>query len=273
MKLTILTENNTLIDRYFVGEPGLSIFIEDEDIKLLFDVGYSAAFIKNAKKMNINLSDLDYIILSHGHNDHTWGLESLIKVYEENKLKTKINLITHPLTFNAKFYGEEEIGSKFREKEFSKYFEIKFKKEPFWITQRLVFLGEIPRKNFFEAKKPIGEVLINNTLQADYVLDDSALVYKSNEGLVIITGCSHSGICNIIEYAKEICQENKVIDIIGGFHLLNPSADVMQNTLTYLKLQRIMKLHPCHCTDLKSKIALSEISDLQEVGVSLELRY
>jgi len=67
VKLTVLLDNNTFIDRYFLGEPGVSYFIEADGQKVLFDVGYSDAFIRNALKLNINLLDVDIIVLSHGH--------------------------------------------------------------------------------------------------------------------------------------------------------------------------------------------------------------
>jgi 7,8-dihydropterin-6-yl-methyl-4-(beta-D-ribofuranosyl)aminobenzene 5'-phosphate synthase len=104
-------------------------------------------------------------------------------------------------------------------------------------------------------------------------MDDSALVYCSTKGLVIITGCSHSGICNIIEQAKKVCNENRVIDVIGGFHLLNPEKKQLEGTLEYFKKLQPETLHACHCTDLNSKIALSKVSNIQEVGVGLTLNY
>lgn len=76
-------------------------------------------------------------------------------------------------------------------------------------------------------------------------MDDSALVYKGQNGLVIITGCSHAGICNIVSQAKKLFNENKIADIIGGFHLLNPEKNLM-STLGYLEKQEIDKIHPCH---------------------------
>jgi 7,8-dihydropterin-6-yl-methyl-4-(beta-D-ribofuranosyl)aminobenzene 5'-phosphate synthase len=83
VKLTVLVDNNTIIDRYFYAEPGVSYFIECDDEKYLFDTGYSDLFLRNATKMGINLLGLDGIVISHGHNDHTWGLGELVKLYSE----------------------------------------------------------------------------------------------------------------------------------------------------------------------------------------------
>ena len=278
MKLTVLVDNNTLIDRYFYGEPGVSYFIEHEGRRILFDVGYSDAFIKNAHKMNIRLLDIDFVILSHGHLDHTWGLDPLIRLYTEAIIEKishrKPTLIAHPFTFLTKTLNNlDEIGSIISEEKLSRHFNMKLSKEPVWLAERFVFLGEIERKNDFEAKRPMGKILKDNVEENDYLLDDSALVYKSSEGLVIITGCSHAGICNMVEYAKKICEDDRIIDIVGGFHLLKPSEKQLRGTLEYMKELQPNEVHACHCTDLNSKIALSKVVNLKEVGVGLTLNY
>ncbi|MGB7531566.1 MAG: MBL fold metallo-hydrolase [Halobacteriota archaeon] len=278
MKLTVLVDNNTLIDRYFYGEPGVSYFIEDEGKRILFDVGYSDVFIRNAQKMNIDLLNIDFLVLSHGHLDHTWGLDPLIRIYTEAVLENishkKPTLAAHPLTFLTKTVnGLGEIGSIISEEKLSKHFKLKLSKEPVWLTENMVFLGEIERKNDFEAKSPIGKIVKPNFEEDDYLMDDSALAYKSSGGLVIITSCSHAGICNIVEYAKKICVDNRIIDIVGGFHLLNPSEEQLQGTLEYMKKLQPDEVHACHCTDLNSKIALAQVVNLKEVGVGLKLEY
>jgi len=209
MKLTVLVDNNTSTGKCYLGEPGLSCYIEIDNKKILFDTGYSDIFIKNAFKMNVNLRSLDYLILSHGHYDHTWGMVPLIRLYteaiKENISYKKPLIITHPFTFLTKSRNElGEIGSLISEEKLSRNFELKLSKKPLWITEKLVYLGEIPRNSNFENQTPIGQVYLNENWTDDYVIEDSALVYKSKQGLVIITGCSHSGICNIVEYAKYV---------------------------------------------------------------------
>jgi len=278
MKLTILVDNNTFIDRYFFGEPGVSYFIEDGNTRILFDVGYSDIFIKNAQKMKIDLLNLDFLVISHGHIDHTGGLESLIKIHTEAILE-KLNLkkpivVAHSDAFLTKIVaGLPEAGSLISEEKLSRHYKMKLSKIPVWLTDKIVFLGEIERKNNFEAKSPIGKIIKPDSIEDDFLLDDSALVYKSKNGLIIITGCSHSGICNIIEYAKKVCKDDRIINVIGGFHLLNPSQKQLKGTLDYIKKLNLKRMHACHCTDLNSKVALSKIVKIEEVGVGLKLKY
>ncbi len=278
MKLTVLIDNNTLIDRYFIGEPGVSYLIETDGKKIVFDVGYSDAFITNARKMDIDLLNVDFVVLSHGHLDHTWGFSPFVELYTEGVIEGKNVkqpvLIAHPLALSSKTIDNlVEIGSLYTEEKLSGFFQLQLSREPVYLTERLVFLGEIERTNDFEAKHPIGKTVDNGVEKDDFLLDDSALAYKSPEGLIIITGCSHAGICNIVEHAKKICDDDRVVDIIGGFHLLNPSKKQMQGTVEYMKSLNPTAVHACHCTDLNSKIELSKVVDIKEVGVGLTIEY
>lgn len=276
MKLTVLTDDNIYNHKGLLAEHGLCFYIETDGKKILFDTGYSDIFIKNAKKLGLNLLDLDYIVLSHGHYDHTWGLTHYLEYYTNalnKKIKAKkTTIITHPNTFFKRFEeGAIEVGCPISKEELSKHFNVKTTKEPFKLTKKLFFLGEIPRENDFEAIKPMEKLFINGEYQDDYVTEDSALAYKSDEHLSIMTGCSHSGICNIIEYAKKISKLEYINHIIGGFHLINSSNKKMDKILEYFSTQNINELNACHCTGLKARIKLASKLNLKETGVGTEL--
>ena len=278
MKLKVLVDNNTLTDRYFRGEPGVSFFIEDGPEKILFDVGYSGLFIENAFKMGIDLLDIDFVVLSHGHLDHTWGLDPLVRLFTEAKIegidhKTP-TLVAHPDAFRSREVGGlGEIGALLSEEKLSRHFEMALSRAPFWLTDRLVFLGEIERNNDFEAKIPLGTISAEKGEKDDFLMDDSALAYRSAEGLVIISGCSHSGICNIMEQATRVFGERKIFDVVGGLHLLDPPERQMRETLRYFERAKPRQVHACHCTDLASKVALAGVANLKEVGVGSDLKF
>ena len=117
-----------------------------------------------------------------------------------------------------------------------------------------------------------GRIKIDGEYIDDYLYDDSALVYKGKDGLFIISGCSHSGICNIIEYAKKVCNDNRVVAVIGGFHLSDDNHR-LRETIKYFEENNIKEIYPCHCTSLLAKAKfINKLGDyVKEVGVSLEI--
>ncbi|MBR5796056.1 MAG: MBL fold metallo-hydrolase [Erysipelotrichaceae bacterium] len=264
MKLTVLVDNNTYIDQYYVGEPGVSFYIELQNKKVLFDTGYSHIFKENAKKMGIDLTSLDYIVLSHGHNDHTLGLIHLEDV--------KTTILAHPDVCMPKHVHDTYIGMPYSKSELEQKWECNFSKEPYWITPELVYLGEIPRVTSFENRQPIGYQMIDNQRVDDYLYDDSALAYKTSEGIYVITGCSHSGICNMIEYAKKVCKDACILGVIGGFHMFDLNEQSM-NTIVYFKENQIASLYPCHCVSLKVKAEMMKFLPVHEVGVGLQIEW
>jgi 7,8-dihydropterin-6-yl-methyl-4-(beta-D-ribofuranosyl)aminobenzene 5'-phosphate synthase len=273
MQLTVLVNNNTSM-RNLKAEDGLAIYIEDHGTKILFDTGCSALFLENAHKLGINLWATKYIVLSHGHYDHTWGLKHLLKLYDSSGTPpTKPILLTHPLSFLRRTKVNEELGCNVTEAELAESCTIHKSSSPVWLTKQLVFLGEIERKYAYEGNHTIGQIIKNGILEADSIDDDSALAYKSSQGIVIITGCSHSGICNIVEQAKQICQDDRILAIIGGLHLRKPPIEQLSSTIAYLRQANIKNLYACHCTDQPSRIALAQLGNLCEVTVGLTLQF
>jgi 7,8-dihydropterin-6-yl-methyl-4-(beta-D-ribofuranosyl)aminobenzene 5'-phosphate synthase len=280
LSLTVLVDNSTLTDRYFCGEPGLSFLIETDGKKILFDTGYSDMFLQNAEKMGISLLDLDVVVLSHGHLDHSGGLFPLIRhmtrsIIEGISVKKPL-LVAHPWCFYPRPKPPvPDIGMILSEQELSRFFDVCTTTTPRRLTKNLFFLGEVVRNFEFERIDPGKRKIIlpDGTISEDHILDDSALAFDTSEGLVIITGCSHAGICNIVEQAKAECGENCVIDIIGGLHLLTPSQSRLKKTGEYLQLLELKSLHACHCTSLSSKTALAGYCPVQEVGTGMKLEW
>ncbi|MFA4859685.1 MBL fold metallo-hydrolase [Methanoregula sp.] len=279
LSLTILVDNTAPADRNFTAEAGLSFLLETGGKKILFDTGLSGLFLTNAEKMGISLRNLDFLILSHGHSDHTGGLAPLAVhlagTAPEGKQSRVPALIAHPRCFWQKEKNGTMNGSALSREEAGRQFSISLSAKPVWITDDLVFLGEIPRRFPFEQADPEKRTVHcpDGKIEPDTLPDDTALAFRSAEGLVIITGCSHAGICNITEYAREVCGERRVADIIGGLHLLTPSPKRMQKTGKYLNRLHLSALHAGHCTSLPAKQALTEYCPMQEVGVGMKFAW
>lgn len=265
MKLTVLVDNNTYIDQYFLGEPAVSYCIEEEGIMLLFDLGYSDVYLRNAHSMGINLAKLNAVVLSHGHDDHTGGLASF------PSLGHTVKLFGHPEVLGRKRMGSLAICSPIQAEQIKDKFTLCLSRDPVNITPNLIFLGEIERTNDFENRIPIGECQCGGCWSPDYLLDDSALIYRKKEGIFVITGCSHAGICNIIEYAKKVTGEANVLGVIGGFHLFDARSEQLARTIEYFKQQNITCLYPCHCTSFAARAAIHREIPVTEVGVGLTL--
>ena len=276
MQLTVLADNNTFISRYFLAEPALSLFIQVQGRKILLDCGFSDVFLRNAGTAGLDLLQLDTIAFSHGHLDHTWGMTELVRMYAraalEGRPHKRPQVLAHPRTFES-VMDERGVdqGSMLSKDKVEQHFPLKLSTTPVYITPGLVWLGEIPRITSFESRKALGWKTDDS--RPDYVPDDTALAYISPEGLVIVTGCSHSGICNIVHHARQVTGEDRVVDIIGGLHLQSPDGEQLTGTIDFLKTLNLTDLHACHCTDFYSRTALAADLPLRTTGCGMQLNY
>ncbi|MDQ2179284.1 MBL fold metallo-hydrolase [Marinifilum sp. D714] len=258
MKLKILLDNTAA--EGFESVHGFSVLIEFGK-KVLFDAGPNELFVKNAEKLNEDFSDINTVVLSHGHWDHGDGLKHL----------SGKDLILHPDCFITRHRkrNNTSVGLSMNKGELSKNFNIKESKKPFWISENMVFLGEIPRVNDFESKK--SPFLLPDG-SPDFVPDDSAIAITSSKGLIVISGCAHSGICNTVDFAKKVCKTNTVYAVIGGFHLKEID-ELTIKTIEYLKAENIKILGPTHCTSFKVRDEFAKSFNLLELaaGVVIEL--
>ncbi|MDO5114580.1 MAG: MBL fold metallo-hydrolase [Synergistaceae bacterium] len=269
MKIKVLVDNNTLTGSYYTGEPGFSLWIECGGRNILFDCGYSDLFLRSARRMKLPAPDT--IVLSHGHSDHTWGLFELIKEMSESGTTARPRLILHPEALGRKRLHGHEAGIIVERGALADYFDLRPTKEPLEIAEKLFWLGEI--EPAVHPRKALGEKLSGGEWEPDYCVDDSALVYDGKDGLVIITGCSHSGICNIVEQARRLTGKRRLADIIGGFHLRSGSDEEMSPVISYLEKEPPARMHPCHCSCQRARLALAAKFESGEVGVGTELDF
>ncbi|MBR5474961.1 MAG: MBL fold metallo-hydrolase [Lachnospiraceae bacterium] len=269
MKVTVLCDNYARYSQRLKAEHGASYYIEDGDTRILLDTGSSDLFLENAEKLDIDLSRIQYLVLSHGHWDHTDGLVAFTKKFGVDVCKN-ITLITHPQAFLPKYDEDRYIGCPLSLEELSQYFQVKLTTDPLILAPGFTYLGQIPRRFDFENKTPLGTTVKDGQTIDDYLYDDSAIAYQSGNGVYVITGCSHSGICNITEYAKDLTGATRVLGIVGGFHLHGRSEQLAKAT-AYLKQEQIPELYPAHCTSYEARFAMKEEIPIKELGVGLIL--
>jgi 7,8-dihydropterin-6-yl-methyl-4-(beta-D-ribofuranosyl)aminobenzene 5'-phosphate synthase len=260
LTISVLTDNTA--GGQFLAEHGLSYLVEIDNEKILFDAGHSDVFLKNAKKLKIDIeNEVKTVVLSHGHWDHGNGLK-----YLSNK-----NLITHPASFSKRYrkIDHTTVGMDLTKNDVEKLFTLKESKDPLQLTENLFFLGEIPRNNDFESQTTSFEFADGSD---DFIPDDSALAAIVNNELVVITGCSHSGICNICEHAKKVSGVNKIKAVMGGFHLKKQDKQSLK-TVEYFKKNKVAKLLPSHCTALPALALFHSTFKTEQVKTGMIFRF
>ncbi|MFA6939731.1 MAG: MBL fold metallo-hydrolase [Clostridiaceae bacterium] len=253
LKITTLIENNPNINSKLYNEHGLSLYIEIDEVKILFDTGQSGDFIENAEKLNVDLNNLKYVILSHGHYDHSGGFRKLV-----DKVKTSYKLVVGKGFFNSKYKLTEEgnyryIGNSFDEKFVNQNnISIKYIEEDiFYITEDIMIFSNFKRSNDFELINKKFLIKQDENYVLDNFSDEIVLAVKTVKGLIVIVGCSHIGIVNILETIIERTGM-PIYGIIGGTHLIEADQLRLNNTINFLKEKDIQILGMSHCTGEKA---------------------
>lgn len=252
LQITVLIEDSHAKKNSMLkAKHGLSLFIQatshENETCILMDTGPSGeALINNADRLNVSLEKTDVILLSHGHYDHVNGLIHALK-----RIGKRIPIIVHPNVFNVKLKTKPKIrliGSSFAASEIEAYATPIYAVNPVTIAEDIIASGEIPRQTPYEHVEGFWTVT-DNQFGKDLILDDQALYIKlENKGLVIITGCAHSGIINTVKHAQKLMNETRIHAVLGGFHLVNAAKHRIQKTTEEFAALRPSYLGLCHCT-------------------------
>ncbi|MGY5873074.1 MAG: MBL fold metallo-hydrolase [Candidatus Thorarchaeota archaeon] len=269
-----------------LGEAGFAalvdVFYDDmSSTRLLFDTGSSTpALVHNLKEMELDISTIDMIILSHGHWDHVGGLKEILR------LTGKKPVLYHPHAVAPKIFTpddgkERDVGTKnyFSVDELKSSAEIIETTEPYLINDGIWTTGEVPRTNDFE--KLTGNLTKIHTIKdgkktPDELEDDLSLIFQLKDGsVVILAGCCHSGIVNTMNHASTITASSSVVAIAGGLHLHDASKERLTKTIEYLEGFPLATLAPCHCTGLRGQAALMYAFEdiFKDIGVGSTLKF
>lgn len=258
MKIKTLVEN-TSISNEFKSEHGLSLYIETRKHKLLFDLGASTLFIENAKILGIDLLEVDLVVISHGHYDHGGGLKSFLDI------NTKAKIYLNQKAFNM-HYSNRPAG----EKSYVGLDEGLIPNDRFiFVGDHLIIDEELELFSNVKGRRfsPSGNQDLFMKVGTSFVKDDFAheqnLIIKEDEKTLLVAGCAHNGIVNIIDYLKTK-KECIPSNVIGGFHLYNRSANKNEETTTVNQIGEYLnntasKYYTCHCTGIESYNRLKDI--------------
>jgi 7,8-dihydropterin-6-yl-methyl-4-(beta-D-ribofuranosyl)aminobenzene 5'-phosphate synthase len=258
VRLTILCENSVAKPFGLLGEHGFACYLETPRGNYLFDTGQGETLVPNARNLGKDLSAVRALLISHGHYDHTGGLPRALESCDG------LDVHGHPDIFTARYW---EIGGRRRflgipfRREYLESLGARFhlSREPVEVGPGVFLTGEIPRRSPFEkgdvnqsVVSPAGEIV-----RPDPVTDDLSMVVDTTRGLVLVLGCAHAGLINIIEYVTERFPGKTIHAVVGGTHLGFAGDEQFEETLKLIDRLRIEKVGVSHCTGLPRAAQLS----------------
>lgn len=258
LKITTLIENEAGHNKELKNEFGLSLFIEDEDISLIFDTGKSGDFIFNAQKLQIPLNNTKHVVLSHSHFDHTGGIRKLVDTFN-NKFTLHISKTFFEEKHRITGVIHEFLGNNFNEKYIlDKGININYiDTDEFKLSKNITLFTNFKSLNNFETPTRYYFRKIYDDYILDSMEDELVLGIDTSKGLLIVCGCSHIGIANIVENIK--CRtQKKIYGIIGGLHLSKASDERIEKVLKYFDECNIEFFGVSHCTGEKVTKILRE---------------
>lgn len=249
MQVYILSDNKVVEHRpkNLLGEWGFAALMEVNDEVILFDTGKEVVN-HNVQVMGAPLSQVNKVVISHGHYDHTTGLLDVLRI-----MNAEIYL--HPDAWLPRYLKEGYIGMPYRKEEVESLARVVEHTGPVEVSKNVWALGEVPRKH--KGGRLDSHIIKDGQKVKDEILDDQALAIKTQQGVVLLLGCCHAGLRNTVEYAEEITGD-EVKYILGGTHLVSLKDDEVTEIGKWLD-SKVDFIAPCHCTGFKAEAILSSM--------------
>jgi len=263
IKITTLIENELGKDLSLQKEHGLSLFIEADNKKILFDTGQSGLFINNAKSLEIDLNNLDYVILSHGHYDHSGGFKRLVEDFP-----ISYQLLIGSGFFNDKYKLLKNGDYSFNGNSFGEIFlkenDIKTQvihKDITYLTKNIIIFTNFIQNEKYENINQTMFIKEGHQYELDLFTDEIVIGLNTPNGLVLLVGCAHVGIINILETIKQRTGLY-IYALLGGTHLLNANDHMTHQFIQYLTNNHIEIIGVSHCTGEKvEKLIQKKLTD------------
>ena len=258
MKIISLVENTTNNDEFKCAH-GLSLYIETEKHKIIFDVGPNSYFLENAKKLNVNIEDVDIVIISHGHDDHGGGLKTFFSV------NSKAKVYIHEGFFKPHFSTSRGPEPRFIgiDKDIEANGRFIYTENITKIDDELTIFANPETHDLISQSNKTLLAEYGSGLVPDEFEHEHNLIISYKDKKILLCGCSHRGIVNILSTAEKVIG-SQIDYVIGGFHLMNPSTkkvesyELLNKIADELLKREKTEYYTCHCTGLDAFNALHE---------------
>ncbi len=255
-RITVLVEN-TAGQRDLIGEHGLAVWVERNGRRILFDTGQGPALVHNAAALNVDLSAAEIVALSHGHYDHTGGLAHALPQF------ARATVYAHAGVFRDRFIQRpngriQTVRSPIESAEWLRPQVgelVLTNRGPVDLGGGVWLSGDVPRRNDFE---DVGGAfyLDRDCTEADTLPDDQAMFIETDQGLVVLAGCAHSGIVNTLEHIQALTGGAHIHAVLGGMHLMSATDRRLDETIRTLTDANVEKIGLAHCTGLRAMAAI-----------------
>ena len=248
IKITLVVDNEAPPE--LVAEHGFAAWIDTGNECFLFDTGQGAALIPNAATLGIDLSRARALVLSHGHYDHTGAVRAFLDINPDAPVIYGHDATIGRFSCRPDEQPPRQIGM--AEEVRQALCQLPAERRivldvPRYLRPGIGITGPVPRNSTFEDTG--GPFYLDpDKAQADPITDDLSLWFETSDGLVILTGCCHSGLVNTVRQAQRISGVTRIRGIIGGLHLLNAGPERLDATVAFLHECAPDFLLPCHCT-------------------------
>ena len=252
-RITTLADNTAGVPQTF-AEWGFSALIEADGKSILMDTGRGHAIMHNAELLDVDLKKTDVIVLSHGHGDHTGGLQRILQ-----SIRKEVPVIGAPEIWGQKYSTRgtttpKYIGIPYQRAELESLgARFNLSKEPIKLSEKVMTTGEVPVVTDFE--KVGGDTLlvkVDDDFQLDQFPDDRALIVTTELGLVVILGCAHRCLINTLYHAQNLTGIKRIHTVVGGCHLMDAPEEQIMKTIAALKDLDVQNVGVSHCTGLKA---------------------